>query len=194
MFLHLLLIVIILDLLFAVPGQSATFIVNTNQDIVDANPGDGICETGEDNHICTLRAAMQEANAWPGKDIIQLPSGNYSIALADWNTDSDAVNDFDITDDLTINGSGVETTILNGPGQNQNPLWCHNCGVIEINGPINVEINDLTIQNGYTQHYGKGGGIANVGVDEQSPGGNLSLNRINIRQNFSGSGGYCILE
>jgi parallel beta-helix repeat protein len=38
-------------------------IVNNTGDGGDANPGDGACETGSGNGICTLRAAIQESNA-----------------------------------------------------------------------------------------------------------------------------------
>ncbi|MFZ4760894.1 MAG: beta strand repeat-containing protein, partial [Burkholderiaceae bacterium] len=40
-------------------------IVNHVGDAVDANPGDGLCETATAGQ-CTLRAAIQEANAWSG--------------------------------------------------------------------------------------------------------------------------------
>jgi CSLREA domain-containing protein len=56
-----------------IAAQAATFTVNTNVDIADANPGDGVCESAPPNHICTLRAAIQETNALAGTDEIILP-------------------------------------------------------------------------------------------------------------------------
>jgi CSLREA domain-containing protein len=41
--------------------RAATFVVNSTADTSDANPGDGMCDDGEGN--CTLRAAIEEANA-----------------------------------------------------------------------------------------------------------------------------------
>lgn len=38
-------------------------VVNSTGDGDDVNPGDGTCETGPSNGICTLRAAIEEANA-----------------------------------------------------------------------------------------------------------------------------------
>jgi len=38
-------------------------VVNDNGDAADANPGDGYCATA--TGVCTLRAALAEANAWP---------------------------------------------------------------------------------------------------------------------------------
>ena len=52
--------------LFAQAG--VTFTVNSTADTVDANIGDGICATA--GAVCTLRAALAEANATPAADII----------------------------------------------------------------------------------------------------------------------------
>ena len=51
----------------APPG---THTVNNIGDGSDANPGDGVCETAAGNGICTLRAAIEEANARTGADKI----------------------------------------------------------------------------------------------------------------------------
>ena len=48
-------------LLFALPATAATFYVDSEIDAVDALPGDGVCATS--TGTCTLRAAIQEANA-----------------------------------------------------------------------------------------------------------------------------------
>src|SRR5262245_44419058 len=54
---------------------AATFTVTTTVDGDDANPGDGLCATmgGE----CTLRAAIEEANAHDDLDTIELPAGQF---------------------------------------------------------------------------------------------------------------------
>lgn len=53
----------------------ATFTVNLLTDAADVNPGDGICDTIAGGAAdCTLRAAIQEANAVAGADII-----NFSV-------------------------------------------------------------------------------------------------------------------
>ncbi|MBE2200333.1 MAG: hypothetical protein IAE79_17085 [Anaerolinea sp.] len=49
-------------------APEATFVVNSSGDRGDINPGDGQCWTI--NGRCTLRAAIQEANARPGTDNI----------------------------------------------------------------------------------------------------------------------------
>ncbi len=47
--------------LFALPGAAATFQVNAGNNLADQTPGDGTCAAS--NGTCTLRAAIQEANA-----------------------------------------------------------------------------------------------------------------------------------
>jgi CSLREA domain-containing protein len=47
--------------------QAATFTVDSTLDSSDAAPGDGVCSDGG---VCTLRAAIQEANALLGADFI----------------------------------------------------------------------------------------------------------------------------
>lgn len=53
----------------------ATFTVNVEADDADAQPGDGVCATGAG--VCTLRAALAEANLAPGMNTIAfaIPGG-----------------------------------------------------------------------------------------------------------------------
>src|SRR5262249_43423379 len=59
--------------------SGATFTVNDKADATDAHPGDGICATL--TGTCTLRAAIQEANALAGTDQIVLPAGTYTLTI-----------------------------------------------------------------------------------------------------------------
>src|SRR5690606_29638496 len=63
-----------------VARAAATFTVNNVGTAADAAPGNGVCATA--GAVCTLRAAIQEANALAGADTIQfnLPSGASRIA------------------------------------------------------------------------------------------------------------------
>ncbi|MCZ6695774.1 MAG: CSLREA domain-containing protein, partial [Acidobacteria bacterium] len=74
---------------------AATFTVDSTADEVDATPGDGICATA--GGACTLRAAVQEANADIAIDTIDLPAGIYSFSLAGMDEDIAASGDLDIT-------------------------------------------------------------------------------------------------
>jgi CSLREA domain-containing protein len=75
--------------------------------VSDANPGNGVCETAAGNTVCTLRAAIEEANALAGDDTIILPPDYYRL------TQVNGLN-INITGDLTITGGGASTTIIDG--------------------------------------------------------------------------------
>ena len=51
---------------FSGQAEAANFTVDSGNDTVDINPGDGVCEDGEGN--CTLRAAIMETNALAGAE------------------------------------------------------------------------------------------------------------------------------
>ena len=70
-----------------VQAGAPTLTVTSNGDAPDANPGDGACQTNSANAggaVCTLRAAIQEANALGGGSIkFAIPGGGaQTIALA----------------------------------------------------------------------------------------------------------------
>src|ERR1041384_4689962 len=67
----------------SVPAHAATFTVNLTTDAADLVAGDGVCDSdaGTGGDQCTLRAAIQEANALTGADVISVPVGTYSLSL-----------------------------------------------------------------------------------------------------------------
>ena len=76
-------------------GWAATFTVNSTADGADANPGNGVCATSA--NVCTLRAAVGEANARAGDDTI-----TFSLAAgATITLTGGAIN---ITSNLVISG------------------------------------------------------------------------------------------
>ncbi len=89
-------------------GSTVTLVVSSGTDLIvttlddgpDAAPGDGACDTG--TSACTLRAAIQEANAISGDQTITLPPGTYTLTVAGANEDRAATGDLDITDDVLI--------------------------------------------------------------------------------------------
>jgi CSLREA domain-containing protein len=104
-------------LLAAKPAHAAEFTVNSTNDTEDVDPGDGVCAV---NNIpgfagCTLRAAIQEANAFRGKDTIGFDIGGASEVK----TISPSSDLPEITDPVIINGytqPGVsENTSAEGP-------------------------------------------------------------------------------
>ena len=49
------------------PSMAAIFEVNTTGNQPDTNPGNGLCEISLGPGLCTLRAALEEANALPNE-------------------------------------------------------------------------------------------------------------------------------
>jgi CSLREA domain-containing protein len=68
-------------LLSANPGVATTFVVNSTGDDPEAMPGDGVCATAA--ATCTLRAAIEEANAHSGLDTIDATGTSGTIHLRD---------------------------------------------------------------------------------------------------------------
>ena len=103
-------------LLLAAPAWAATFTVNTDFDTFgpgasDILPGDGLCATNGGN--CTLRAAIEEANALPGHDTILFnvpPVGGSGVAYIRPRFGLPT-----ITDTVTIDG-GTQPGSTGGPG------------------------------------------------------------------------------
>jgi len=117
--------------------NAATFFVDSVVDAVDITPGDGVCAT--EAGACTLRAAVMEANALGGADIIDLTSiddplnpitltlegvdevielttGGAQPCQAAITADA-SVGDLDITEDLEIFGAGPALTIIQWENQ-----------------------------------------------------------------------------
>jgi CSLREA domain-containing protein len=135
----------------AAPSFAAQFVVNSQDDGTDASPGNGVCDNGTGS--CTLRAAVQEANALAGSDTIQLPAGTYVLSLAGQGEDVAATGDLDITDEITIAGASSATTIVDGNAADR---------VFDVfNSAARVTISGLTIRNGNPGPTAYGGGMYN---------------------------------
>jgi CSLREA domain-containing protein len=116
--------------LLAAPARALTFVVNNTGDGGDAAPGDGTCATS--GAVCTLRAAIQEANARAGADVI-----NFNIGGGGLQTISPAAAYPIIIETVTIDGT-------------TQPLYA-GTPIIEVNGaatPANT--NGLTLSGAAT--------------------------------------------
>lgn len=81
------------------------FTVNSTLDAPDANPGDGLCQTASGG-TCTLRAALNEANASTGQDRIELGNATYVVTRGSGD-DTAQDGDLDVLDDVAIVGNGA---------------------------------------------------------------------------------------
>ena len=161
-------------------AQAATFTVNTTDDTVDANPGDGIA--ADTSGYCSLRAAIMEANVLAGMDTIVLPEGVFALTIEGIQEDKCLSGDLDIESSIVIQGAGWNLTVIDGNQIDR---------VFHIEGNMDVSLLDLTIRNGKTPDGGfspaitaggSGGGILNRFAT-------LNIENCTITNNETGKGG-----
>lgn len=148
----------------AAPVEAATFNVNSTADVSDVTPGNGVCETATGNGICTLRAAVQEANALADADIINLASNTYSLGSALF-----------LNSSLSLVGTGASTTFIQETAADR---------VIAITSfSATVGIQNLTIQNG-----GAPAGYLGGGISIWNSGNTITLTDVVVQNNQAGDG------
>ena len=171
------LVTCVFTILFTGASYGATFVVNTTSDTVDATPGDATC--ADAGGMCSLRAAISEANALAGSDIITLPAGTYTQSLVAANEDLNAGGDWDVTSVLTINGATTDTTIL----QANATIGAATERVINVRAGGNLTLNNLTVRhgrfNGTMTASTRGAGIENNAI--------LTLTNVTVRDNVVNS-------
>ena len=169
-------------LVLATPSHAFEYVVNDTGDAVDSDPADGVCETALNNGTCTLRAAVMQANAWPGADHIRLAdSTTYQLAINGPGEDAAATGDLDITEDLVIDGG--DATIIDAC--NATKSSCMDDRIFDIQAGMAVTLSHLTIQNG-TVSGDNGGGIQNTSS-------RLTIKSVQLKNNtaaFNGGGIY----
>ncbi len=149
---------------FADPGTPVNLVISSGTELLitvpvdgsDATPGDGTCETSTGNGACSLRAAIQEANAFPGQQTITLTPDTYTLTLTGVNEDTAATGDLDITDDVIIESSTGNATQVIVSGNASDRVFDLPPG----NSP-NVTLRGLTVQGGLISGS-TGGGLRNA--------------------------------
>ncbi|MCA1684066.1 MAG: hypothetical protein LC708_02925, partial [Actinobacteria bacterium] len=130
---------------------------------------------------CSLREAIRTANGAavvgcdpgvPGADTVNVPAGNYTLAIPGTGEDAAATGDLDITGDTTINGAGARRTTVDGSDLDR---------VFDVRGST-VVITDLTVTDGAAPGGEAGGGVRN------SAGG-LTLRQVAVDANTAASNG-----
>jgi len=157
-------------------SAAMAFTVNSTADAIDANLGNGVCATAIDE--CTFRAAIMEANALPGDDIITLPAGIYTLTIAGRGEDVAATGDLDITSNLTVNGVDAANTIVDAGELDR---------IFHILGSSTVNISAVTLRGGSafmepSAPDNNGGGILNSA-------GDLTLTNSTLSSNTAGGTG-----
>ena len=181
---------------FAGLCDPTTFTVTKTEDTYDA-----VC-TAED---CSLRDAITHTNDCPGHQTINLPAGTYVISITGRDEDGNVRGDFDIIDDLTINGTGNPIVAASGRDRVFHTHWDEGrVYSVEINGiyitggnagagagllnETNTTLNNVQIyDNSATLPAGGGGLSAGGGIDNRFR--TLTLNNVEIFNNVADIGG-----
>ncbi len=166
-------------LLTSSAASAATFVVNTAADTQDASAGNGICADSSGN--CSLRAAISEANALAGADIITLPAGTYTITLTGAEN-ANAGGDFDINSEITINGAGSATTIVQAAATRGVATE----RVFHLRAAFPMALNDLTVRYG---RYTTAAGTFGAGVRIDTAAVNATLTNVVVTENDDGTSG-----
>ncbi len=125
-----------------------------------ADTNDGVC-SGAD---CSLREAVIRANVCAGTQTIQVPAGVYTLTRAGAGEDAAATGDLDLTDNVTIMGTGKP--VIDGNAADR---------VFDVRPGVTASLSGLVIQNG---HEYNGSGIrvnnATLNVNESTLQNNIS--------------------
>lgn len=121
-----------------------TITVTTTADEVN---NDGDCSLREAILAANGDTAVDNCSVGSGADVITLPPGTYTLSLAGAGEDAAQTGDLDLTANVTINGGGMNNSIIDGAGADR---------IFEVHTAAQVTINDLTVRNGSAT---SGGGI-----------------------------------
>jgi CSLREA domain-containing protein len=122
--------------------------------IEDELNNDGDCSLREAIEAANTDAAVDACPAGSGADIVMLPAGTYTLTLHGADEDGNQTGDLDVLDDLTLQGGGAMTTIIDGDAADR---------VMDVL-TTTLEISDITLTNGWaTPDLGpqNGGGLRN---------------------------------
>src|SRR4051794_20414635 len=160
--------------LSAAPAAAATFTVDSTADAVDANPGDGACASLSNG--CTLRAAVQEANAHPDADEVDVPVGTYQLTLPGASDNADVSGDLDVTAPLTVLGAGGRSVFITAraPGSTSSGID----RIFDVLAGGSLTLSKATLDGGSA---GQGGIIRAAGA--------LVLSDATVQHGFANAGG-----
>ncbi|MBW8801845.1 MAG: right-handed parallel beta-helix repeat-containing protein [Streptomyces sp.] len=165
-----------------------TFTVDSTVDAPDAAVGDGKCLSIADGARCTLRAAVQEADAAAlGAATVVVPAGRYRLTVPpapgeDVAGSAEAVDgaagDMVISHAVTVRGAGAGKTVVDGAGLDR---------VFAVGNAGDAHLSDLTITGGDPSHRGTTQGISLGGAILNN--GAVTLDRVALIGNRADGGG-----
>lgn len=140
-------LLVLMLLMFWVNGHAIEFTVNTTNDSVDADIADGLCL--DSNGECSLRAAIMQSNILGSADVVYLPRGNVYELMLNSDINTQAANDLDIFDSITLSIADPEIpieTLSDMPAISAGALVADR--VFEIHGGAQVNFKGLFITSG----------------------------------------------
>ena len=161
-------------------ASAATFVVNTTNDTLDALAGDGIC--ADTAGACSLRAAITEANTLAGADIITLPAGVYTITIAEASDNANLNGDFDLLTEITINGAGSGTTIVQANAARGVAIG----RVFHLRAAFPMALNGMTVRYG---RYTTAAGTFGAGIRVDTAAVVASFTDLVVTENDDGTSG-----
>jgi len=129
----------------ATTARAASYVVNSVLDLPDADPSDSACATAPPNPVCTLRAAVMQANASAGEDTIVLSNTTYVLTRVGYDQTA-SLGDLDVTDRLIIQGNGATIDANGGVTADR--------AFEVVSGSLRLWLQDMTVRNGATPGYG----------------------------------------
>jgi uncharacterized repeat protein (TIGR01451 family) len=178
---------LVLALAMAAQASAAVYDVNSPDNTFDANTADSVCADASGK--CTLRAAVQQANATPADDTIDVPADRYSLA---------GQGDLPVQaggGSLTIAGAGARGTVITAAGFYRHvtvdsgaslalsgvtlsdgvPCYCQeDSGAVHVSNGARLYLTDARLTRNQTR--ANGGAIGNFG-------GYVELTRVRIDHN-----------
>lgn len=160
--------------------SSNVFDVNSTDDRVDSDPGDGVCAASAGSATtCTLRAAIMEANVLGGRQTIRVAPGRYDLTIEGTDENGARTGDLDIAGDVTIRALEANNRpIIDAKGRDR---------VFDIRGGAqSVSLSDLIIRGGDAtkSRFVQDGGAIGISTNV-----NLSIVRSLITDNRAERGG-----
>ena len=173
-------------------GINPDIVVNVTTDGADPSPDNSICENGLGG--CTLRAAIQTANARAGADRVVLGQGIYLLTIKrDLELADEQTGDLDVTSDITVVGQGDTLPCKEGVGCTAIDGKKGKDRIFDVTEDGDLSLSNLIVRNGSA----KKGDFNPTQIEEISGGcilveGTLALDDVTVTGCKSPDDGGCI--
>ncbi len=167
-----------------VSTAQGVYVINTTVDLPDAAPNDGLPVAA--NGAITLRAAIMQANADGVPTTIIVPQGTYVLTVSGTDSGNAAVNDLDITGNVTIIGAGAGMSIVDASGLSVGGVEA-NDRVFQVSGAgASLNLSGMTLTGGNVGSDPTSGGVGGAILVQNAM---LTLSEVALIGNEARAGG-----